>query len=451
MKIIIIFAIVLFANFAYAGDTFTKISASGAELPDSATEWSCVKQNAGGLIWEVKNNDRGLNDSDDTYNFIETIDFVNLFNAQGLCGFNDWRLPLLSELESLVEVENNPTIDSDFFPLTQTWVAYWSSTTKDQNNGYYILFTNGSSGFIAKDEDLFVRLVRTGQPSNNIQTTAKVQSTTGQSLSITPVAVEIPTASSTVPDTTAILTQKDSTTTLKRDDGSIIEVKPETIVVLNPHVETTNSNTLIRGEITTTVDCTNTNDYEVRTALADIKVPGSCSSTQRAASTAKFTTTYSQDGIDGTLTVKVTSGTVGITDREGKTTTLTAGQNTVIQDIVPRTSWVLPIDNDKLYGGKNNFFIWTEYPDADSYLLEFNIPGSAFSEENPASAEFQQQTVVLTSNFYIKYDGLLIFTLPLPKGFDGVVIEVRLFALDKQGKIIGETVASDRSTVTVTD
>ncbi|MCU7837216.1 MAG: hypothetical protein KZQ83_18485 [gamma proteobacterium symbiont of Taylorina sp.] len=111
----------------------------------------------------------------------------------------------------------------------------------------------------------------------------------------------------------------------------------------------------------------------------------------------------------------------------------------------------MPIDNDKIYGGKNNFFIWTEFTDADSYLLEFNIPGAVFSEENPGSAEYQQQTVVLTSGFYIEYDGLLIFTLPLPKGFDGIVLEVRLFALDTQGNIISETIASDKSTVTVTD
>ncbi|MCU7835431.1 MAG: FecR family protein [gamma proteobacterium symbiont of Taylorina sp.] len=280
---------------------------------------------------------------------------------------------------------------------------------------------------------------------------SEVQNTTGQLFSITPIDVQIPTTSGTVPDTTVLLTLKDSSTTLKRDDDSIIEVKPETIVVLNPSIEATNSNTLIRGEVTTIVDCTNANDYEVRTALADIKVPGSCSSIQRADNTAKFTTQYSQEGIDGKLTVKVISGTVDVTDREGNITTLNAGQEITIQNKVPRTSWVLPIDHDKLYGGYDNLFIWTEYLDADSYLLEFNIPEPVFFEENPGSAEFQQQTVVLTSDFYFEYDGLLIFTLPLPKGFDGIVLEVRLFALDKQGNIIDETVASDRSTITVTD
>ncbi|MCU7836990.1 MAG: FecR family protein [gamma proteobacterium symbiont of Taylorina sp.] len=281
--------------------------------------------------------------------------------------------------------------------------------------------------------------------------TANVQNTTGQSFSITPTAIEVPTTSGTIPDVGAILTLKDSTTTLKRDDDSIIEVKPETIVILNPVEETTNINTLIRGEITTTVDCTNTNDYKVHTALADIKATGSCNSTQRANNTSNFTTKYSQNGVDGTLKVTVISGTVDVTDRHGKLITLTAGQETVIQDIVPRTSWVLPIDNDKLYGGKTNLFIWTEYSDANSYLLEVNLPSPVFAEENVSDTEFPKQTIILTSSAYTKHDDLIIFSLPLPKGYDATVVEMRIFSLDVTSNIIAESVSSDNTKVTITD
>ena len=51
----------------HAGFSFTKISNTGAELPASATEWSCVKDNVTGLTWEVKTDDGGLHDKDNTY------------------------------------------------------------------------------------------------------------------------------------------------------------------------------------------------------------------------------------------------------------------------------------------------------------------------------------------------------------------------------------------------
>ncbi|MCU7834017.1 MAG: FecR family protein [gamma proteobacterium symbiont of Taylorina sp.] len=269
--------------------------------------------------------------------------------------------------------------------------------------------------------------------------TAEVQSTTGTSFSITPIDADTLTTSGTIPDVGALLTLENSSTTIQRDDGSILEVKQKAVVSLNPE-----SINILRGEVTVAVSC----NYEVQTPLANIT---SCPAIQRGAESAKFTTSYSQNGLNGSLKVTVISGTVDIIDRNGATFTIAAGNNKTIQSIVPRTSWVLPIDNDKLYGGYDNLFIWTEYPDADSYLLEFNFPEPVFFEENPGSAEFQQQTAVLTSDFYIEYDGLLIFILPLPKGFDGIVLEVRLFALDKQGNIIADSVASDRSTITVKD
>ncbi|MCU7836042.1 MAG: hypothetical protein KZQ83_12440 [gamma proteobacterium symbiont of Taylorina sp.] len=51
MKIVILISIFLFAKIVYAGDTYIKISDTGQELPDIAVEWSCVKQNASGLIY----------------------------------------------------------------------------------------------------------------------------------------------------------------------------------------------------------------------------------------------------------------------------------------------------------------------------------------------------------------------------------------------------------------
>jgi len=280
---------------------------------------------------------------------------------------------------------------------------------------------------------------------------ADLEDPTGQVVVLTPVDVQTPSDSGTIPDVTAVITLENSNSTITRADDSIVEVQPKTIVTLNPVVETTNINTLVRGEITTTVDCTKTNDYEVRTALADIKVPGSCSAVQRVNNNAKFTTNYSQNGVDATLKVSVISGTVEVIDREGNTFILNAGDEKTITSRVPRTQWVIPIDDDKLYSGKDNFLIWTQYPNAASYQMEFNLPNPVFSEQNASVPQFTKQILPLPAGSYAEFEGLALLTLPLPKGADGLVLELRIFALDASGNIIGESVSSDSAKATLTD
>ncbi|HNC04518.1 MAG TPA: hypothetical protein PLY05_14335, partial [Agitococcus sp.] len=50
---------------------YTKISATGKELPDSATEWNCVLDKQTGLMWEKKTDDDGLRDKDHRYSWFE--------------------------------------------------------------------------------------------------------------------------------------------------------------------------------------------------------------------------------------------------------------------------------------------------------------------------------------------------------------------------------------------
>jgi PKD repeat protein len=166
-----------------AGFDFTKISATGQKLPANALAWSCVLDNHTGLMWEVKTNDGGLHDTTKTYTWYNsdattnggfegyvndgnnTQAFTKAVNAQGLCGYTDWYVPDHDELKSLVNYGKfNPSIDTNFFPNTQSnW--YWSSSPVASGGGdaWGVDFGGGGGGGDAKANSFFVRLVRASQ------------------------------------------------------------------------------------------------------------------------------------------------------------------------------------------------------------------------------------------------------------------------------------------------
>ncbi|CAK0768082.1 hypothetical protein CCP3SC5AM1_540008 [Gammaproteobacteria bacterium] len=138
------------------GFNFTKLDENGNSLPATATSWSCVKDNVTGLIWEVKTDDGGLRDKDNTYswynpdpntnaghpgrqnlgtgfcqqdNSCDTYAFILKVNTQTLCGHNDWRMPSPDELISIVDMgaTTAPLIDTNFFPNTPA-ESFWSSS-----------------------------------------------------------------------------------------------------------------------------------------------------------------------------------------------------------------------------------------------------------------------------------------------------------------------------------
>lgn len=141
-----------------AGFDFTKLDASGQPLANQATNfasdpWACVKDNHRQLIWEVKTNAAGLHNASRNYHWYSTDTatngghagnqglgcaqgdpcntqaYVAAVNQASLCGHNDWRMPTLEELRSLVDYgkSSGSAIDQQHFPYVSDF--YWASDT----------------------------------------------------------------------------------------------------------------------------------------------------------------------------------------------------------------------------------------------------------------------------------------------------------------------------------
>ena len=183
--------------------SYTKISADGEELADSAQNWACVRDNYTGLIWEAKTDDGGLHDKDSKYSWYnpnvegkgnfrsyeyskwckgsncDTYGFMNAVNDERLCGLKDWRMPEKEELMTIVYCSDGkyddddgecssyqkvqrPTIISKYFPLTREG-SYWTATQNIFGGAFYVGFEDGVGYAGSKSGGSHVRLVHDGE------------------------------------------------------------------------------------------------------------------------------------------------------------------------------------------------------------------------------------------------------------------------------------------------
>ncbi len=164
-----------------AGFDFTKLDFNGNSLSASATGHRCVRDNYTGLVWEVKTDDGGIHDKDNTYRWggITALSYgsgwgdyysdwdtlINGSNDESLCGFSDWRVPTLIELSSIAHKGTfNPAIDTNYFPNTQS-ADYWSSSPSAgySSNAWLVYFYDGYDDYGYRNLSTAVRLVRGGQ------------------------------------------------------------------------------------------------------------------------------------------------------------------------------------------------------------------------------------------------------------------------------------------------
>ncbi len=130
---------------------------------------STVTDNDTGLMW--KQCLEGLTGGDCTtgggasYTWQAALALATTVNSAGFAGYHDWRVPNLTELESLVARNClNPAINSQFFPNHLASVV-WSSSpyADDAYSAWYIYFNDGYTYYGSRGVNYSVRLVRSGQ------------------------------------------------------------------------------------------------------------------------------------------------------------------------------------------------------------------------------------------------------------------------------------------------
>jgi PKD repeat protein len=177
------------------GFSFTKIGASGETLPASATQWSCVKDNVTGLMWERKTTDGGLYDINKTFTHLDntnlpqfvsgafptlaqinaatnSIGFKNTVNADALCGATDWRLPETEELQSIADYSSALTnvLGTAWFTVSANGNSYISAAAAPALPPTdHVVFLGGTTGVqqgvTREAQSASIRLVR-GAPSS---------------------------------------------------------------------------------------------------------------------------------------------------------------------------------------------------------------------------------------------------------------------------------------------
>ncbi|OGO79653.1 MAG: hypothetical protein A2203_10060 [Chromatiales bacterium RIFOXYA1_FULL_46_5] len=185
---------------------FTKLDQFGDEVPDTSNDFSCIRDNVTGLIWELKepvvNAPPGstLRAANNRYSFVNadtgnggesgeaadaltscpsTVDcglgaYIEEVNETAYCGGANWRLPTLEELMSIADfgrVGQNHLLDPAFFRFepdysVQNNMFYWTAQSSAEGGGgisaWVFDVRNGNDNTVPKQQAQlgYVRLVR---------------------------------------------------------------------------------------------------------------------------------------------------------------------------------------------------------------------------------------------------------------------------------------------------
>ena len=116
-----------------------------------------VSDSETGLEWQ--------DNSDTTSSTYTWQEAINHCETLTLDTHDDWRLPNVNELKTLVDrSKRNPAIRGNVFEYVQS-SYYWSSTSYvgDEPTAWFVHFYYGFVGWNGKYDNIYVRYVRDGQ------------------------------------------------------------------------------------------------------------------------------------------------------------------------------------------------------------------------------------------------------------------------------------------------
>ncbi len=127
-----------------------------ALMADFVKKGDTVVDSTSGLVWQ----DNSVVESREVL-YGEAIDYCK---ALSLAGHDDWRLPTVHELQSIVDLTRyEPAIQRGFHFVALE--SYWSSTlyADDKKRAWDVNFISGSTEHNRHSYDFYVRCVRGGK------------------------------------------------------------------------------------------------------------------------------------------------------------------------------------------------------------------------------------------------------------------------------------------------
>ncbi len=195
---VIIAYVGLFSLSSLCHADYSKVANNGSPLPASAQlgaqegQWACTYDSQTRLMWEIKTNDSGLRDKRWSYSWFnsksnvasmmpgvanggecvdqtncDTEKFIEQVNQSKLCGADNWRLPTIDELKSLINPAYIGSLNPWYFPDGNVRNAkvfgFWSALEASDvfhSKAYYLLFEKALALEDFKVKPHRLRLVR---------------------------------------------------------------------------------------------------------------------------------------------------------------------------------------------------------------------------------------------------------------------------------------------------